>query len=200
MFRLFGRKKALVFFVCIVLCGYAAYRLVSASRNGVPADFSASRARGALIAENIVNGSNELTSDLQKVNEFAAQRDYTNALALTTEVARKSDDIRNQAAELSGELANMAKAVASAPINSADAREVALQSISNRLALINQLMNYSNGIGNLASALRDRFTNTPDKWNISQIIRDINASITAVNGFNSDASAAMERFDALINK
>src|SRR3989344_6339577 len=106
---------------------------------GIPAEFTTARLQGALIAQNIVNLSNESVLDLAEINKLDQNRNYTEALNLASEVIKRSQEIRDQAILLSTEVEKMTKALSD--IRSFDARQAALESIANRLALISRLIN-----------------------------------------------------------
>ena len=78
----------------------------------------------------------------------------------------------------------------------------ALESISSRLALINQLINYSADLSRLEEALRGRFagTGTTSPAEITALVNQINTDVNAINNFNSQAGQAMDRFDGIVGK
>ncbi len=191
------RKKIVISFIVVIIAGYAFARFWQGTR--IPQDFSDARLRGAAIAANIVTLSTQSTNDLTKVNEYDKQADYTNALTLTTDLVVRSQEIRNQAIDLSKQIGKMTEALPS--ISSPDARQAALESISSRLALVNQLINYSNDLGSLLNTLRDRFIGNPTPaGRVQMLVDQINTDVTAVNNFNAQATQAMARFDAIMAK
>jgi len=187
----------LIVFVLLVGGGYAVVSFWSGG--GVPQAFTDARLKGALIAQNIVNLSNQSTLDLMKINEYEVQGNYTEALNLTTDVVKQSQGIRDQAVELSSQIEEMTKALSG--LDSLEARQAALESISNRLALLSRLINYSGYLGQLLDVLRNNFTGKiyNDKA-VSFLIDQINAEVRAINNFNGQAGQAMDRFDKIVNK
>ncbi|RJQ28654.1 hypothetical protein C4571_03250 [Candidatus Parcubacteria bacterium] len=188
-------KKA---FIALIVLGIGIYFI---SRAGffsatIPPEFEEARLRGALISEAIVNLSRESVSVLEKVNELDEKRDFTEALNMTSDLLKQSGEIRNKAVELSGELEKMTQALSK--INSFEARQAALEAISNRLALIARLVNYSAYFSDLLNALNARFSGASGDHQVEAIIGQINAEITAINNFNAQAGQAMERFDAIV--
>ena len=178
--------------------GYAFIRFVL-NGGGIPKDFVDARLQGAIIAQDIVNLSNQSTLDLSKINELDSQGNYTEALTLTTDVIKQSQQIRDQAVALSGEVETMTKALSG--IDSLDARQAALESIANRLALISRLINYSGYLGQLLDTLRDHFSGKAVKSNdVAGLVDQINDEVRAINNFNSQAGQAMDRFDKIVNK
>ncbi len=198
MFR--SRKtKIILAFLAIVAGGYAIAQFTRGS-GAVPQNFTDARLQGALIAQNIVNISNQSTEDLKRVNELDKQGDYTQALTLTTSLVAQSEEIRNQAIALSGQVGEMTKNLSN--ISNFNAQQAALESISNRLALINQLINYSGDLEQLLETLRSRFTGASGSTDakVTALVNQINTDVNAINNFNAQAGQAMDRFDAIVNK
>lgn len=190
------KNKFYIGFVVIVIAGYAAYKIILASAFGTPKDFAEARERGALISQDIVNLSNDLSSNLKEINRLDKEGNLTEALQKTTELAAKSIEIRSRAVELSGELERMTSSIAK--IKKEDAKQAVLESVSNRLALISRLINYSDYVYQLLSVLRERFTNQyVESGKVDSLITKINDEVQSVNAFNQSAISAMEKFDKL---
>lgn len=191
------RITLIIVFVLLVGGGYATFHFWSGG--GVPQAFTDARLKGALISQNIVNLSNESTLDLAKISEYDTRGNYTEALNLTTDVIKQSQEIRDQAVELSGQVEEMTKALSD--LGSLDARQAALESISNRLALLSRLINYSGYLGQLLDVLQNHFIGkTYNDHDVSLLIDQINAEVRAINSFNSQAGQAMDRFDKIVNR
>jgi hypothetical protein len=98
--------------------------------------------------------------------------------------------------ELSGQLQVMTSALPK--IGNADAKQAVLDSVSNRLALLSRLINYSDDVYQLLSVLRDKFSGVWHKpGQVAELVDNINAEVTSINAFNQSAMAAMSRFDKL---
>lgn len=190
------RTKVIAAFVLVVAVGYA-IAMYWTSQSKVPLAFANARSQGAIIAQNIVNLSNQSTADLTTINQLDQQGKYSDALALTTNLVNQSEDLRNQAVSLSGQIGEMTKALGA--INDFGARQAALESISSRLALINQLINYSGDLDHLLIALQARFGGKPQPTGTVQgIVNQINTDVNAINNFNAQAGQAMDRFDKIV--
>lgn len=190
------KNKLYIGFVAIVIVGYVTYKIILASASGTPKDFSEARERGALISQDIVNLSNELGENLKEINKLDKDGNLTEALQKTTELAVKSAEIRSRAVELSGELERMTSSLPK--IKEEEAKQAVLESISNRLALISRLINYSDYVYQLLSVLRERFTNQyVEAGKVDSLISKINEEVQSVNTFNQSAVSAMEKFDKL---
>jgi len=193
------RTKIILAFAGIMVVGYAVVQLTQ-GKSGVPQNFTDARLQGAIIAQNIVNLSNQSTADLVQVNAFDEKRDYASALALTTNLVTQSQDIRDQAVALSSQVGNMTNALSG--ISDFGAQQAALESISSRLAVVNQLINYSADLSRLEDALRGRFagTGTTTPAEIDALVNQVNTDVNAINNFNSQAGQAMDRFDGIVGK
>jgi hypothetical protein len=199
MTHLSRRTKIIVAFVVIIALGYVVVRLTQ-GKGGVPQGFTDARLQGAIIAQNIVNLSNDSTADLAQVNTLDDKQDYTDAIALTANLITKSQEIRDQAVDLSSQIGDMTKALSG--ISDFSARQAALESISSRLALINQLINYSADLSRLYDMLNLRFTGKSGATDaeIHALVNQINTDVNAINNFNSQAGQAMDRFDGIVGK
>ena len=191
------RYLAIVFVVVFVAGGGYAVSRIFGNSGGVPKDFTDARLQGAIISQNIVNLSNQSVSDLEKINQYDAQGDFTDALNLTTQVIKQSQDIRDQAVQLSAEVETMTKSLSD--ISSIEARQAALESISTRLALISRLLNYSGYLGQLLEALQNHFAGKPQSGaQVKALVDQINSEVNAINNFNTQAGQSMDRFDKII--
>lgn len=192
------RTKTILVFLILIAVGYISVKFWQ-GRNQIPKDFTNARIQGAAIAENIVTLSTQSTSDLEKVNQYDKEGDYTNALALTTNLVVQSQQIRDQAIALSTQIENMTKSLSSINLN--DARQAALETITSRLALVSQLINYSGDLGTLLDTLRNRFAGKPTPaGQVQTLVNQINTDVAAVNNFNAQATQAMIQFDAIMAK
>jgi hypothetical protein len=190
------RTKTISGFIAIVAVGYSAVALWQ-HRSGVPQSFTDARQQGSVIAQQIVDLSNQSTADLATVNELDKQGDYTDALALTTDIFNKSEDLRNKAVDLSNQVSAMTRSLSD--ISSFDAQQAALESISSRLALINQLVNYSGDLGKLVEVLQNHFSGkTWSNVEVQTLVDQINTDVNAINNYNAQANRSMNAFDKIV--
>jgi hypothetical protein len=83
-------------------------------------------------------------------------------------------------------------------IKSTDAQQAAVQSMTNRLAVINELITYSNDLDHLLAVLQSRFSGTPQpNTEVANIVSQINADVNMINNFNTQAGQAMDKFDSI---
>jgi dynactin complex subunit len=189
------RTKIIAAFIIIVAVGYGLV-LLWQSQNGVPASFTAARLQGAIIAQTIVNDSNQSTDELNAINKYDQEGDYTDALVSTTDLINQSAGLRTEAVQLAAQVQQMSTEIPN--IKSTDAQQAAVQSMTNRLALINELITYSNDLDHLLAVLQSRFSGTPQpNGEVANIVSQINADVNMINNFNSQAGQAMDKFDSI---
>jgi hypothetical protein len=192
------RTKIIIVFLALIAVG-AVTAWYSSRKSGAPADFTQAREQGALIAQSIVDLSNQSTNSLTQVNSLDKSGDYTNALILTTNIITKNETLHDQAVSLSDQIEAMAKALPE--ISSSDARQSALDAISSRLALVSELINYSGDLQKLLVTLQGHFTGASIKpGDVQTIVDQINTDVNAINNFNSQAQQSMTQFDSLESK
>jgi len=195
MFKFTRRTKIIAAFVAIIAVGYG-LAILWQSENKLPVNFTAARLQGAIIAQTIVNNSNQSDDELSAINKYDQEGDYTDALASTTDLINQSAALRNEAVQLSTQVSQMAGDLTD--ISSAPAQQAALESITCRLALINELITYSNDLDHLLAVLQARFTGTPQpNMEVTSIVGQINADVNLINNFNAQAGQAMDKFDSI---
>jgi hypothetical protein len=195
MSTLSRRTKVIVAFIIVIVVGYG-IALFWKSQSNVPQSFTAARLQGAIISQTIVNTSNQSTAELEAINQFDQQRNYSAALASTTELIDQSAGLRDEAVQLSQQVSEMTKDLSS--ISSVPAQQAALESISSRLALINELITYSSDLNHLLTVLQLRFSGTPQpNGEVQGIVNQINTDVNAINNFNAQAGQSMDKFDSI---
>lgn len=189
--------KLFLVFAASIFGGYLAITLAGSFGGGAPRAFSEARMQGAIIAQSIVDASNQSAAGLQKINDLDRKGDFTQALNEVTTLVGKSQEIRDQAVKLSAELEKMTKALSA--VESPAAREAALEAIGNHLSLITRLVNYSTYLGRLLEVLRNRFLGKfSDTERVADLINQINEEVKSVNSLNLEAREAIDRFDQLV--
>ena len=189
------RTKIIAAFIILIAVGYGLV-LFWRAENKVPADFTAARLQGAIIAQTIVNSSNQSTDELAAINKYDQDGEYSLALASTTDLISQSAGLRTEAVQLSTQVSQMTSALPG--ITSGPAQQAALESISSRLAVINELITYSNDLDHLLTVLQSRFSGTAvPNSEVTGIVNQINTDVNAINNFNSQAGQAMDQFDTI---
>lgn len=187
-----SRKTTIILGLAIVIAvGY--FARLGNTFEAVPPDLLAARQEGSVIAQDIVNLSNDFSSDLEKINQLDKERKHAEALNIATDMLQRIPEVKNRATDLSKELEKMTSALTT--IKSEEARAAAIESITNRMALIGRLFSYSEYLLQLSKVLQDRFREIPNNQSVAELTTQINAEVTAINNFNRAASEAMNRFD-----
>src|SRR3989344_313526 len=109
-----SRTRKLIFVVVFALMaggGYATSRFWDVFGDEIPQAFTDARLQGAIIAQNIVNLSNQSVQDLARVNDLDHEGNTADALTLTAELITRSKDIRDEAVSLSIQVGTMTKAL-----------------------------------------------------------------------------------------
>ncbi|MBI3589643.1 MAG: hypothetical protein HY093_04515 [Candidatus Liptonbacteria bacterium] len=193
----FYRKTRIFFAFGLIILGTLVVTLVRSFGGGVPQQFADARLQGALIAQAIVDLSNQSISDLETINKLDRQGSFSEALKMVGVEIQRSQEIRDQAIKLSAELEKMTRALSD--LKSFEARQAALESISNHLALISRLVNYSGYLSRLLDVLRVHFEKSfSNRKEVDVLVKQINDEIIAINSFNDQANQAMKRFDDLV--
>lgn len=195
MFYFSRQTKNFIGVTGLAIAGVLIFRFMSSP--GMPKEFVDARIQGAMISQNIVTLSNQSVDDIEKINQLDQQGNYLEATNVALEAIQKSKDIRSQAVELSNQVSKMTSSLSD--IQSFEARQAALEAISNRLALISRLINYSDYLNQLLQELQNKFAGQSSNKKIESVIRQINDEVTAINSFNGQATQAMNRFDAIVN-
>jgi hypothetical protein len=181
-------------FVVLVAGAYLVGKF--SSTEAVPPDFNEARSQGAVISESIVVNSNSLTADLNKIPELEREFKTEEALDLANKLIARSDEVKKQAQQLSDQLEKMTGALSD--IKDDQARGLALESITDRLALISRLISYSDYLSQLLGNIRSQIAGLPQTSNNQVLIDQINAEVTAINNFNRQAAEAMDKFDKMV--
>lgn len=197
MILLRWHKVAIVTGILLIAGGvYTAIQSISRSQAALER-FQDARAQGAVVADQIVGLSNALSADLSEIYNLNQKRDYTDALLRTNSLLTKSAEIKAKADQLSQELATMARTVDS--VKPDEAKQIALDSIAQRLILIDHLVSYSNSLEQLAGAIQTKlmgnYVGAADQ--VKLLVDQINTEVTAINNLNRNSAASMEKFDQL---
>jgi uncharacterized protein (DUF885 family) len=193
--KLSSRGKVITVFLGLVAAAYITGKF-SRSTEALPPDFKDARAQGAAISETIVNTSNSLTADLDKVSQLEKDQKIQEAIDLTTTLLARSEEVKTQAQNLSEQLEKMTGALSD--IHDDETRSLAIEAITDRLALISRLLSYSDYLASLLTNLKNRLQGAPYANNNQILISQINAEVTAINNFNRQATVATDKFDKLV--
>ncbi|MGB9608768.1 MAG: hypothetical protein ACPL3E_00115 [Minisyncoccia bacterium] len=193
------QKKLYLFFAVIILGGYAVSKFIFSEGVNIPENFTKSRMQAALVSEDVIKISEDIKNNVSKINALDNEKKYNEAFSLLNETNIKILDIRKKAIELSSQLEIMTKELNN--IKARGAETFAISAVTNRLTIINHLINYSDYLFQLNLALQDRFYGKNNRDQILSLIEKINNEVQAINQANEQANLDMEKFDqALKNK
>ncbi len=197
MTDLLRRPKTYIFLFLGIVVIYGVAALAGSFSGDIPESFRDARLEGALISQSIVEASAKSVETLKTINQYDREGNSREALNLVAAEVTRASELRNEAVKLSQELEKMTRALSD--LSSFEARQAALEAISNHLAVISRLVNYSGYLSKLLEVLSDRFTgNLSDGSQVSLLVDQINAEVNAINSFSSQATEAMRRFDELV--
>ena len=186
-------KKFYLIFVLLILGSYWLINFSYTKSINIPEAFNLSRMQTALISEEIINLSNQIKTGVSKVNELEEKKDYKGAFNTLSEINLKILNVRAKAFELSKDLQTMTLELNN--IKAGGAEKFALASITNRVTIINHLINYTDYLSQLNSALEKRFYGKDNKDEILSLINKINAEVDAINEANEKAKTDIQKFD-----
>jgi len=186
-------KKFYLIFALLILIGYVFINLFPSNSVNISEAFNSSRMQTALISEDIINLSNQIKNGVLKINELEEKKNYKEAFNTINEINLKILDVRAKAVELSKELQTMTLELNN--IKAGGAEKFALASITNRVIIINHLINYSDYLFQLNLALEKRFYGQNNKDEILSLINKINAEVDAINEANEKAKIDIQKFD-----
>ena len=193
------QKKFYLIFIFLILIGYISFKSISSQSVKIPEEFLNSRLQSAIISEEIINLSNQIKDGVFQINQLDEQKKYKEAFNLISELNTKILEIRKKAVDLSKELEIMTKSLNDLKVKGG-AEKLAVSSITNRIIIINHLINYSDYLFQLNLALENRFYGKSNKDEILNLIDKINSEVEAINKANEKAKIDMEKFDTALMK
>jgi len=193
------QKKFYLIFIFLILIGYISFKSISSQSVKIPEEFLNSRLQSAIISEEIINLSNQIKDGVSQINQLDEQKKYKEAFNLISELNTKILEIRKKAVDLSKELEIMTKSLNDLKVKGG-AEKLAVSSITNRIIIINHLINYSDYLFQLNLELENRFYGKSNKDEILNLINKINSEVEAINKANEKAKIDMEKFDTALIK
>ncbi len=187
------RVKLLIVFLIIILLGYFVARFLFVDAKDVPEDFLQARQEASLIAQDIVNLSNQSADNLDEIAYLDGERKYSEALTLISQELERNRQAREKAINLSVQLEKMARNLSE--ISPPSASQTALEAVSSETALISRLIIYNDYLTQLLEVLRDKFLGKTDGDKTNELIAKINDEAQAINDLNNKFNKTMEEFD-----
>ena len=193
-FKIPRRIRLLVLFILVILIAYFIVRFLPLEIRKIPKDFLKARQEASLIAEKIVNLSDESRAKLEEIAKLDRDRDYTNALILISKEIERNREARDRGIELAAHLEIMAKNLAQ--ISPASSGQRALEAVSSETALISRLITYNDYLTQLLEVLREKFLGRNNGDKVPELIEKINNEARAINDLNRKFNEAMKEFDS----
>ncbi len=187
------RVRLLIVFIIIILIGYFVVRFLFVGAKDIPDDFLRARQEASLVAQDIVNLSNQSANNLDEIANLDSEHKYTEALALISQELERNRQAREKAINLSVQLEKMARNLSQ--ISPSSASQVALEAVSSETTLISRLIIYNDYLTQLLEVLREKFLGKTDGNKISELIAKINDEAQAINDLNNKFNKIMEEFD-----
>lgn len=198
-FRGFIRQywvRIVIFFV-IILSAFIVFRVSGAGDNRfVPHSFLEARTNGSMIAELIVQLSDESVKNLQEINNHDKEGNFALASDLVRAELRRNNEARAKALDLSKQLEQMT--IGLRAVQPEQAQLLVTQAISYEISLINRLLTYNDYLNQLLSTLQSRFDGTGGSSGmVSQLLQNLNTEAQAINDLNAKYTATMGEFDRI---
>lgn len=168
-------------------------RFLFVGAKDIPDDFLRARQEASLVAQDIVNLSNQSADNLDEIANLDSEHKYTEALTLISRELERNRQAREKAINLSVQLEKMARNLSQ--ISPPSASQVALEAVSSETTLISRLIIYNDYLTQLLEVLREKFSGETDGDKISELIAKINDEAQAINDLNNKFNKIMEEFD-----
>ncbi|GEM_PF-1012802 len=181
--------------IVISILGGFGYLIWNRDESFVPENFVEAREKSASIASELVALLDSSVKSLDKISEEDKNGRFSSALELVEQETEKIEQVRTIALELSAELNNMAQAVQG--IKPANAKNIALEAVTQEVSLIGHLINYNAYFGGLLFTLKMKFIDdikydSNDVWNF---INNMNKEANEVNLINNSFNQKLAEFD-----
>ncbi|MBI2024806.1 MAG: hypothetical protein HYT03_01820 [Candidatus Harrisonbacteria bacterium] len=166
----------------------------------IPWEFSAARAKGAAIAEKIVELSRNNLARLSDVSRFDRQRNVSEALISISNAVIENRQTQVEAIRLSSQLEEMAQYISQ--IRPVRAREFATEAVAAQVALVSRLLFYGDYMSRLFETLRAKFDDPGRAYldgQVNDLINKLNDEAQAINDLNKRATRALDEFDRVFN-
>src|SRR3989344_3447748 len=163
----------------------------------VPQEFIDARAKGAVIAEEIVTSAQISITNLAAISAEDEKGNYENGLNLVSKEIQDNGTASAKALELSKQLEIMANNLSL--IKPEDAARIGLEAVLNESQIVQRLLNYNADVRQLLDVLLSRFSNSGSvpnaKEKVKELISSMNDEAKAVNDLNNKYKDLMNQFD-----
>lgn len=175
--------------------GYFAYSWANSSY--IPTDFQTGRQEARTISADILTLLDASAQNLQKISEADQKYDFINALELVYQELVRTRTAREKGINLTAALDKMARAVPG--ITPTKARNFALQAMPDGLALVTNLVAYSDTLNGLLETLRYKFSGDIryDAQDVQKLVANLNDRGKEINRLNDVFNQKMEALDQM---
>lgn len=180
-----------------VIGGFFIIYILVAGIKYIPQDFIEAKARGAEIAQRIVELSDASLTGLTQIGDFDKAKNYPQAVILVSNELVQNRKIREEAIKLASQLEKMA---ANLPkIKPAKARQITSEAMGYEVALVSRLISYNDYFNQLFDVLIQKFKEVADETNnqTQELINKINDETQAINELNAKFNSTMADFDRI---
>lgn len=161
----------------------------------IPAEFLTARNEASLIAQDIVNLSDESAKKIEEISRLSNEEKYDEALNLVSEEINRNRTARSKAIALSSELQKMT--LNTVKIESESSARLALEAITIETTIINRLISYNDNLTQLLEILRAKLLGQErdSRQKIADLVKKLNDEAEEVNAANQKFNEIMDRFD-----
>lgn len=181
--------------IIISVLGGLGYLVWNGEESFVPENFIEAREKSAGIALELVTLLDSSVKSLDKISEEDRNGRFSSALELVGQETEKIEKVRTMALELSSELNSMAQAVQG--IKPVNAKNLALEAVTQEVSLIGHLINYNAYFGGLLVTLKMKFIDDIeyDSNDVQNFINSMNKEKDSINSINESFNQKLRDFD-----
>lgn len=160
----------------------------------VPEMFWTAHGEGNIIAEEFVSLGSETQENLEKIKELEEKGKTEQALKLIREEVGRGDGLKIKGAELLKSLSQMTYSLSG--IRPDGARTIAHEAITDRIAMVNSLIAYSNNLEQVLRLLTSRVLYGDDIRNtLREKINAANLDARNINDLNAKFNEAIKKLE-----
>lgn len=160
----------------------------------VPEMFWEAHGEGNVIAEEFVSLGSVTQENLQKIKELEEKGKTEQALKLIREEVNRGDGLKSKGAELLKSLSQMTYSLSG--IRPDGARAIAYEAITDRIAMVNSLIAYSNDLEQILRLLTSRVLYGDDiRGTLLEKIDAANLNARNINDLNAKFNEAIKKLE-----
>ena len=174
---------------------FAVYFVIS--EKYLPPNFTEAKNNSAVIAQEIVSLTEESIKKLDDISSYDRRGNFSKAIELVREELERAKESRLKATNLTKQIETMT--IAGNEISPAKARNLAIEAISQELALVTHLIVYNDTLNALLQTLEFKFSgDIPyDADDVQKLVKNINDEAREINKLNDSFNEKMKQLDEL---